>query len=160
MTGKPIGKAAMTATERQRRWRAKVRRQKLLAGKRDKPALRPPRNNDDVGDQDPPSCLTAALTEFVLPTLPPGPIWEAAAGAGAIVDALRVAGRQVIASDIERQRRDIAQLDYLLGSPPAGTRGATMITNPPFSKLDSFLRAHLRVDRGRPSRGCGAVSTF
>ena len=73
----------MTATERQRRWC-------------DRAALRPPRGRDDDREQDlwsTPPCLAAALTEIVLPTLPPGPVWEAAAGVGALVDALRVAGR-------------------------------------------------------------------
>ena len=142
MAGKPIGKVAMTPTERQQRWRAKVRRQKLLAGKRDRAALRPPRGHDDHREQDlwsTPPDLIAALTEFVLPSLPAGPVWEAAAGAGALVDALRAAGREVIASDIERQRRDIARLDYLRDPAPANTRGSIMITNAPFSQITAFI---------------------
>jgi hypothetical protein len=48
MTGKPLGKSAMTATERQRKWRAKIRRRELLAGHRDHPSLRtPPLREDD-----------------------------------------------------------------------------------------------------------------
>jgi hypothetical protein len=151
MVGKPIGERAMTATEYQRRWRAKVRRQKLLAGKRDKAVLRPPRGTEDAGDQDlwsTPPCLVAALIEFILPTLPPGPIWEAAAGAGALVDPLRAAGRQVIATDIEPQRRDIARHNYVRDPPPPETRGAIMITNPPFSKLDEFLARMALLDAG------------
>jgi hypothetical protein len=147
MTGKPIGDRAMTATERQRRWRQKVRRQKLLAGKRDRAALRPPRAADDR-EQDlwsTPPCLTAALTEFVLPTLPADVVWEAAAGAGVLVDALRAAGREVIASDSEPQQRDIVRLDYLLDAPLPATRGAVMITNPPFSKLTDFINRTLEL---------------
>jgi hypothetical protein len=152
MVGKPIGTVALTATERQRRWREKVRKAKLLAGKRDRAALRPPRIVD-AGDQDlwstPPE-LIAALLGFVLPVLPAGPIWEPAAGAGAIVDALRHAGRQVVASDIARQRRDILQLDYLRDPPPPGTHGATTLTNPPFSKLDEFMARSLAlIDAGQ-----------
>jgi hypothetical protein len=151
MVGKPIDTVALTATERQRRWRAKVRRAKLLAGQRDRAALRPPRTFE-AGDQDlwstPPE-LIAALLGFVLPVLPAGPIWEPAAGAGAIVDALRHAGRQVVASDIERQRRDIRSLDYLRDPPLPGTHGAIAVTNPPFSELDRFMgRSLALIDAG------------
>lgn len=141
----PISKVAMTASERQARWRAKQRRRALLAGKRDKAALRAPRATSDV-EQDlwsTPPCLIAALIHVVLPTLPPGPVWEPAAGAGALLDPLRAAGREVVASDIEPQRRDIARLDYLQARPPP--RGAVMITNPPFSRLDAFLARTLAL---------------
>ncbi len=147
MAGKPIGKRRMTATEYQQRWRKKVGRQKLLAGKRDRATLRPPRADDDR-EQDlwsTPPCLTAALIESVLPSLPAGVVWEAAAGAGGLVDALRAAGREVIATDIERQRRDITQHDYLLDVPPPATRGAVMITNAPFSKLTEFMHRTLEL---------------
>jgi hypothetical protein len=151
MAGKPIGGRRMTATEYQRRWRKKVRRKKLLAGSRDRAALRPPRADGDR-EQDlwsTPPCLSAALMEFVLPTLPAGVVWEAAAGAGVLVDALRAAGREVIASDNERQRRDIARLDYLVDAPRPATRGAVMITNPPFSKLTDFInRTQELLDTG------------
>jgi hypothetical protein len=49
MAGKPLGKVAMTATERQRKWRARVRRQQRLAGLRDRPSRRtPPEREDDL----------------------------------------------------------------------------------------------------------------
>lgn len=86
--------------------------------------------------------MTAALTGWVLPTLPAGLIWEPASGDGYFVDALRAAGREVIATDINPQRRGIARLDYLHDPTPAAARGAVMITNPPFGGsglLDPFI---------------------
>jgi hypothetical protein len=41
MSGKPIGKTAMTATERQRKWRAKQRRAKIWLANSDPSARRP-----------------------------------------------------------------------------------------------------------------------
>jgi hypothetical protein len=51
--------------------------------------------------------LAAALICYVLPLLLDGPIWENAAGDGVLVDALIGAGRTVISSDIDPQRRGI-----------------------------------------------------
>src|SRR5262249_26242290 len=111
MAGKPLGERALTATERQRRWRAKVRKRKLLGGRRENPAFGARTDDDDLFSTPP--CLIAALIQFVLPTLPAAPIWDPAAGDGrALVDSLRTTGREVIATDIEPQRRDIARLDY------------------------------------------------
>jgi hypothetical protein len=62
-----------------------------------------------------------------------GATWEAATGLGALVGALKRAGRETIATDIEPQRRNIARLDYLKDPPPP-TRGAIVVTNPPFSQ--------------------------
>ena len=153
MTGKPLGKIAMTATERQRKWRAKVRRRELLAGHRDHPSLRtPPLREDDRDFWPTPPCLIAVLIEQVLPRLPAAPIWEAAAGDGYLVDALRAAGRRVIASDIERRRRDIGRHDYLRDAPPAATKGSIMATNPPFVQIDAFLvRTLALLDSGHLS---------
>jgi hypothetical protein len=99
--------------------------------------------------------LTAALVEVVLPLLPLGPIWEFAAGDGALVDALIVAGRQVFGSDVQRQRREFLQHDFLNESPPPATRGMLGITNPPFagSKLgDPFIKRTLeQLDAGHLS---------
>jgi hypothetical protein len=147
----PIGKAAMTGSERVARCRARKRRLALLDGRRDKPSLRTPRAIDDV-EQDlwsTPPCLIAALTGIVLPSLPARPIWEPAAGAGALVDALIAAKYEVFASDIESHRRDIARVDYLSEAPPPATRGAIVVTNPPFSQLDAFLSRTLAlIDAG------------
>jgi hypothetical protein len=84
--------------------------------------------------------LTQALVQVVLPLLPPGPIWEPAAGDGVLVDALTAAGREVIASDIQRQRTSFLELDFLTGTPPPITSGALLITNPPFNRNGEFLR--------------------
>jgi hypothetical protein len=158
MTGKPLGKHAMTPTERQRRWRAKVRRQKLFGSNRDPAALRRAPRRDDLDFWPTPHCLTTALTSWVLPTLPGGLIWEPASGDGYLVDALRAAGREVIATDIDPQRRGIARLDYLHDPPPAATRGGLMITNPPFGRsglLDPFIaRTMALLDGGHL---CAAV---
>src|SRR6516165_12040451 len=106
MTGKPLGKIAMTATERQRKWRAKIRRRELLAGHRDHPSLRTsPLREDDRDFWPTPPCLTAALIEQVLPSLPAAPIWEAAAGDGYLVDALRAAGATLSGTTICATRR-------------------------------------------------------
>jgi hypothetical protein len=145
MAGKPLGKVAMTATERQRKWRDKVRRRERLAGHHDRPSLRTPLLRENDRDFWPtPPCLAAALIEQVLPALPEAAIWEAAAGGGHLADPLRAAGRHVI-SDIERQRRDILQHDYLRGTPPAATKGAIMATNPPYVQIDEFLARTLSL---------------
>lgn len=142
MPRKPLGKTAMTSTERSRRSRAKARRQKLFGPHRDPAALRRAPRRDDLDFWPTPSCLTAALIGWVLPTLPAGLIWEPASGDGYLVDPLRAAGREVIATDINPQRRDIGRLDYVHDPAPAATRGAVMITNPPFGGsglLDPFI---------------------
>jgi hypothetical protein len=77
----------------------------------------------------------------VLPLLPPGRIWEPAAGAGKLVKTMRAAGREVVATDQPR-------LDYLTDAPPAGDIAA-IVTNPPFNKLDAFLTRGLEhLDAG------------
>jgi len=48
MAGRPLGKVAMTATERQRKWREKVRRRERLSGHRDWPSLRTPQMREDA----------------------------------------------------------------------------------------------------------------
>ena len=132
MSGKPVGRVAMTPSERQRKWRAKLRRQKIWGTNLDAAARRPTPRRSDLDYWPTPPDLAAALVQVVLPILPPGPIWEPAAGDGHLVDALAAAGREVIASDIKRQRRDFLQLDYLRDPPPAETHGAIVCTNPPF----------------------------
>lgn len=80
------------------------------------------------------------LLHCVLPKLPVGcTLWEAAAGAGHLVDLLRRARREVVASDLLPQRPDIVPHDFLRGAPPKMTAGTVMITNPPNSRLTEFL---------------------
>jgi hypothetical protein len=88
------------------------------------------------------------LVQVVLPILPQGPIWEFAAGDGKLVDALTAAGREVIASDVQRQRHSFLQHDFLADPPPPHTRGSIGITNPPFAGSglgDPFIRRTLEL---------------
>jgi hypothetical protein len=91
-----------------------------------------------------PHCLTTALVRYVLPDLPAGPIWECAAGDSRLVDAISAAGRSVIATDLYPQD-DSEPLDFLLAEPPANTRAAIAITNPPFNQGDEFLARGLAL---------------
>ena len=77
-----------------------------------------------------PSCLIGALTVDVLPRLPGGPVWEPAAGDRRLAEAIRDTGRIVVATDLET-------CDFLCDNPPGSF--ASIVTNPPFNKLDEFL---------------------
>jgi hypothetical protein len=55
------------------------------------------------------------------------------------------AGRNVILSDIDPQRRDIMRLDFLNDDPPPATRGSILITNPPFNIIDEFCERALQL---------------
>jgi hypothetical protein len=59
--------------------------------------------------------LILSLVYEVLPALPIGVVWEAAAGAGHLVDPLRAAGRQVIGTELfpGPERPNIAVHDFL-----------------------------------------------
>ena len=95
--------------------------------------------------------LIQALLYEVIPALPIDVIWEAAAGAGHLVDPLRAARCQVIATDLfpDPGRPDIAVHDFLHAPPPNGAAGAVMITNPPNSKLTDFIvRGLTLIDAG------------
>jgi hypothetical protein len=85
--------------------------------------------------------LIMALVQVVLPALPLGPIWECAAGGGHLVDPMRQAGREVIASDLfpPRARLDIIALDFLHDAPPEAALGSCVVTNAPANHLDSFI---------------------
>ena len=142
MARKPIGKVAMTATQYQQRWRAKKRRRAIFGSNLDPTARRPTPRREDFDFWPTPPELRVVLIKEVLPMLPPAPIWECAAGDGVLVDDLRAAGRAVIASDINPQRRGIIGLDFVHDDPPATTKGSILATNPPFGKsglLDPFL---------------------
>jgi hypothetical protein len=101
---------------------------------------------DDKDFWPTPPELRIALTCYVLPFLPEGgPVWENAAGDGVLADALIQAGREVILSDIDSQRRGIIRLDFLKGDPPPATRGSILITNPPFNIIDEFCERALQL---------------
>jgi hypothetical protein len=89
----------------------------------------PERDGPDVWPT--PDSLTGLLTRHVLPRLPFGAIWEPAAGPGVLVDAMRGAGRTVVATDIADGT------DFLTASPPHGV--VALVTNGPFNKLDQFV---------------------
>jgi hypothetical protein len=75
-----------------------------------------------------------------------GPIWEPAAGRGAIVRALRAAGHTVTGTDLvdyncPDSRGDV---DFLKeGRAPDGVR--TIITNPPYQRAGEFVRHALTL---------------
>lgn len=79
------------------------------------------------------SGLTLALTRFVLPGLPPGPVWEACAGDGRLARAIEADGRRVIATDIDPRADCVARRDFRV-DPPQGTAGALLVTNPPWNR--------------------------
>jgi hypothetical protein len=107
-------------------------------------------NRDDPDFWPTPACLTTALLRHVIPHLPPGPIWECAAGDGRLARAIAATtGRQVIATDLYPQDGS-APHDFLTDEPPAATHGAIVLTNPPFSKLDEILaRGLMLLDSGQ-----------
>ena len=77
---------------------------------------------------------------------------EPAAGNLRLAAMIRLAGREVIASDLH-PRDGSAPLDFLHDAAPDTTRGAIVVTNPPYNALDAFIargldlldRDHVRV---------------
>jgi hypothetical protein len=145
MGRRSIHRQPMTATERQRRWRAKKRRAGIWGKNRDPSARRPMPKRTDRDFWPTPPELQIALTRHVLPLLPDGPIWECAAGDGVLADALIEAGREVILSDIDPQRRDVRLCNFIADDPPTGTRESVAITNPPFNAIDAFCERALKL---------------
>jgi hypothetical protein len=116
---------------------------------RDPAALRPQSKPDPRHLWPTPSCLTWALITHVLPYLPPGPIWECAAGDGRLAHAMRAVGRIVHASDIVPRGDGIERRDFLREDPPQP--GLIAVTNSPFAKhLTRFMRRGLQLlDHGQ-----------
>ena len=89
MAGKPIGKAAMTATERQRRWRAGVRYEKLRAELKALRPKRPIQRSHSLEERglDPYFTCPEAIKSLILleGDRIPQRLWEPCAGSGAIV---------------------------------------------------------------------------
>lgn len=90
-----------------------------------------------------PSTLITALVHYVVPRLPPGPLWECAAGDGRLADALDRAGRTVIRSDLYLRDGSGFQINFLTQFPPIG--GCITVTNPPFNQTKEFLRRGLEL---------------
>jgi hypothetical protein len=95
-------------------------------------ALRPQPKRDGPDHWSTPDCLSAALVTHILPSLPRAPIWEPAAGDGALVSAIEATGHRVFASDI------VDSQDFLISSPPHLCQ--SLVTNPPFNQLSRFLQ--------------------
>jgi hypothetical protein len=95
-------------------------------------ALRPQPKRDGPDHWSTPDCLAAALVTHILPSLPRAPIWEPAAGDGALVRAIEAAGNRVFPTDISTGQ------DFLTSSPPSVCQ--SLVTNPPFNRLDQFLQ--------------------
>jgi hypothetical protein len=122
---------------------------KMTLKRRDPAALRPQPMRDGADFWPTPRCLSDALVHHVLPSLPPGPVWECAAGDGRLVAAMRAAGRTVFASDLMPVAAGIQRHDFLLEAPPDSAHGAVIATNPPYNQLDEFVRHGLALlDRG------------
>jgi hypothetical protein len=101
-------------------------------------ALRPQPKRDGPDDWTTPACLCAALTHDVLPTLPPGAVWEPAPGSGAMVGAIVAAGRYAVVPTDQ---------NFLTCPVPEDTR--IMATNPPFNEHASFIdRSMMLLDAG------------
>ena len=125
----------------------KARAAALLPWVRDPASLRPQPARSGTDYWATPQCLTRALADEVLPSLPPAPVWECAAGDGRLANAMRAAGRVVVASDIEPRGPDIERRDFLHDPPLCGQ---IALTNPPFSALDSFIARGLQwLDTGK-----------
>jgi hypothetical protein len=90
-------------------------------------ALRPQPRRYGPDDWATPPCLCAALTHDVLPTIPGGAVWEPAPGNGALVAAIKAAGRSVVTTTS----------DFLSCPVPKGVR--ILATNPPFNQHSAFL---------------------
>ena len=72
----------------------------------------------------------------------PHRIWEPAAGKGNIVSALRAAGHEVVATDLNNRGCPdcLDRIDFLL---PCNTVCDAIVTNPPFSLAEEFVAVAL-----------------
>ena len=92
------------------------------------------KDNRKAGDFYPtPKDVTAALINLICQFLPNGGvIWEPACGENDMADTIRERGYSVVATDI------LTGTDFLTAPVPDGT--AWIITNPPFSLAEQFIR--------------------
>lgn len=89
---------------------------------------------------DTPACAVHALLKV---EQLPREIWEPAAGAGNIVEALRQAGHDVFASDIDDRGHGGLTIDFLRPDLPACS--PCIVTNPPYRHAARFVE--LALDR-------------
>jgi hypothetical protein len=94
-------------------------------------ALRPQLKRDGPDDWPTPACLLAALVHDVLPTLPPGPVWEPAPGIGALADAITATGRSVVTTSDNFYSRAVPQ------------RVRILVTNPPLHQHSALIQRGL-----------------
>jgi hypothetical protein len=75
----------------------------------------------------------------------PHRLWEPAAGRGAIVNALRAAGHEVLASDLVDygDPTHFSRRDFLLEKLPTGCEA--IVTNPPFKLAEEFVAHALDI---------------
>lgn len=103
---------------------------------RDPPAARGQPKRDGPDFWPTPACLITALVRYVLPELPPGSIWDCAAGDGRLVRAMAEAGRTVVGTNRYPQDGN-APHDFLTDPPPWAD--TVIVTNPPGNQIDKFL---------------------
>jgi hypothetical protein len=138
MPRKPLGEVAMTATERQRRWRAKLSK----AAKAKRRAQRRhayAEANSDAYFTCPEAviCLLHLERQYL-----PHVILEPCAGDGAISILLEKAGYDVTTFDIKDYGLPGCRLgDYFKLTPPPGIDG--VVANPPYIKARQFLEKAL-----------------
>jgi hypothetical protein len=138
MPRKPIGEVAMTATERQRRWRAKLSR----AAKAKRRVQRRHAYAEANGD----AYFTCPEAVVYLLHLErqylPHDLLEPCAGAGAISTLLQKAGYVVTTFDIKDYGLPGCQIgDYFKLTTPPEIEG--VVTNPPYLKARRFLEKAL-----------------
>lgn len=145
MAGKPIGKVAMTPTERQRRWRARVRYAKLEA---ELTALRPKRG---MREQTKNTMSERGLDAYFTPiealisllhlerAYIPRAVADPMAGDGAIVKPMASFGYRMFASDLADYGLEGCQIvDYRDLVLPDWVEG--IVANPPFAWALEFLQ--------------------
>jgi hypothetical protein len=112
-----------------------------LATTTDKPSLKPQPKRDGPDWWPTPlrECVAARAVLRMDPALAGHRLWEVAAGNGVLLDAMAAGGRDVIGTDLEPRRADIAQHDFLRGPIPIGAIGRFALTNPPFNRMDEFM---------------------
>lgn len=116
--------------------------------RRDPAMARGEPNRDGPDFWPTPPCLIQASVEHVLRELPPGTIWECAAGKGGLAQTIAATGRKVIATDLYPQDA-VEQHDFRSDQLPPGAVGSIALTNPPNRLWDSFLSRGLTfLDRG------------
>jgi hypothetical protein len=94
--------------------------------------------------QTPPAAVRALIEVEPLPRA--ATIWEPACGPGSIVRALRLAGHEVVATDLVDYGLEGASGDVDFLEQESAPEGAEIIlTNPPFMHADEFVRQALRL---------------